>query len=174
MKILLSFASFSMAFLMVIAYGNAQPLFEVQRESFCKAIQGREPISPFSGDAEIKKGEAVFLWMEITAGERALTMLEAKKQMPIYHAWASEFGVTDMIDIGITKEKWLEQADAIRSEFKKRGFFTWRTQSMKRNFKEGRWYISILDANKRPVRKVGFGVKAFRPELVIRFTDQGH
>jgi hypothetical protein len=79
-----------------------------------------------------------------------------------------------MIDIGITKEKWLEQADAIRSEFKKRGFFTWRTQSMKRNFKEGRWYISILDANKRPVRKVGFGVKAFRPELVIRFTDQGH
>jgi hypothetical protein len=167
--ILLQLASFAMAFLIVIAHGSAQPLFEVQRESFCKSIQGRVPVSLFSGVAEMKKGESVSLWMEIKAGERAFTMLEAKQQMPIYHAWASDAGVTDMIDIGITKEKWLEQADAIRSEFTKRGFFTWRTQSMKRNFKEGRWYVSILDANKRPVRKVGSGVEAFRPEIVIRF-----
>jgi hypothetical protein len=167
--ILLQCASFLMAFLMVIAHSSAQPLFEVQREFFCKTIQGREPASPFSGVAEIKKGEPVFLWMEIRAGERALTMLEARQGMPIYHAWASDAGVTDMIDIGITKERWAEQADAIRGEFKRRGFFTWRTQSMKRNFKEGRWYVSILDANKKPVRKIGLGVEAFRPEIVIRF-----
>ncbi len=90
--------------------------------------------------------------------------------MPIYHAWASDAGVTDMIDIGITKERWEEQANAIREEFKKRGFFTWRTQSRKQNFKEGRWYVSILDANKRPVRKSGSGIEAFRPEIVIKFV----
>ena len=84
-------------------------------------------MSSFSGVAEIKKGEDVFLWMEIKAGERALTMLEAKGQMPIYHAWASEKGVTDIIDIGITKERWLELASAIKNQFRKQGFFTWRT-----------------------------------------------
>jgi hypothetical protein len=126
-------------------------------------------MNPFSGVAEIKKGESVFLWMEIRAGERALTMLEAKGQMSIYHAWASEKGVTDIIDVGITKERWLELREAIRGEVKQKGFFTWRTYSAKRNFKEGRFYVSVLDANKKPVRKSGSGTEAFRPEIVIRF-----
>lgn len=126
-------------------------------------------MNPFSGVAEIKKGESVFLWMEIRAGERALTMLEAKGQMSIYHAWASEKWVTDIIDIGITKERWLELREAIRGEVKQKGFFTWRTYSAKRNFKEGRFYVSVLDANKKPVRKSGSGTEAFRPEIVIKF-----
>ncbi len=67
-----------MAFFIFIPHGNAQPLFEVEREAFCKGIQGHEPMNSFSGVAEIKKDEGVFLWMEIRAGERALTMLEAK------------------------------------------------------------------------------------------------
>jgi hypothetical protein len=96
-------------------------------------------------------------------------MLEAKGQMSIYHAWASEKGVTDIIDIGLMKERWLELTSAIKNQFRKQGFFTWRTQSFKRNFKEGRWYVSILDANKKPVRKTGSGTEAFRPEIVIKF-----
>lgn len=149
---------------------HAQPLFEVQRDSFCRSIQKNEPADPFSGVAEIKKGEAVFLWMEIRAGERVLTMLDAKGEMPVFHAWASEVGITDMINIGITKERWLELREAIRSEVKQKGVFTWRTYSVKRNFREGRWYISVLDANKRPVRKVGSGQEAFRPEIVVKFV----
>jgi hypothetical protein len=154
----------------LVPHANAQPLFEVERESFCKGVQGHEPMNSFSGVAEIKKGEDVFLWMEIKAGERALTMLEAKGQMPIYHAWASEKGVTDIIDIGITKERWLELASAIKNQSRKEGFFTWRTYSTKRNFKGGRWYVSVLDANKKPVRKSGSGTEAFRPEVVIKFV----
>jgi hypothetical protein len=169
MKTSLLFIFVSFVFVIIPAYGDAQPLFEVERESFCKGVQGHKPMNSFSGVAEIKKGEGVFLWMEIRAGERALTMLEAKGQMSIYHAWASEKGVTDVIDIGITKESWLELASAIKNQFRKQGFFTWRTYSAKRNFREGRWYISVLDANKRPVRKVGSGQEAFRPEIVIKF-----
>ncbi len=169
MKTLLQFAFVLMVFFIINAHADAQPLFVVERESFCKGIQGREPTDPFSGIAEIKKGEGVFLWMEIKAGERTLTMLKAKGQMSIYHAWASERGVTDMIDIGITKERWLELTHEIENQFRKQGFFTWRTQSFKRNFKEGRWYVSILDANKKPVRKSGSGTEAFRPEIVIKF-----
>jgi hypothetical protein len=148
---------------------SAQPLFEVERESFCRVIREREPGDSFTGVAEIRKGEEVFLWMEIKAGERALTMLAAKGKMSIYHAWVSEKWVTDIIDIGITKERWLEQANAIKNQFKNQGFFTWRTQSAKKNFKEGRWYVSILDANKKPVRKVDSGVEAYRPEIVVKF-----
>jgi hypothetical protein len=173
MKTLLLIISLLITLLIAIAHGNAQPLFEVERESFCKGIHDREPVNHFSNVAEIKKGEEVFLWMEIKGGERALTMLEAKGQMSIYHAWASERGVTDMIDIGITKERWLEQASAIKNQFRKQGFFTWRTYSTKRNFKEGRWYVSVLDANKKPVRKSGSGTEAFRPEIVIKFASNG-
>jgi hypothetical protein len=168
-KILLRFVLISIVFLIAISHGNAQPLFEVERESFCKVIREREPIDPFTGFAEIKKGEGVFLWMEIKAGERALTMLEAKGQMPIYHAWASEKWVTDIIDVGITKERWQELSSAIRSQYRQQGFFTWRTYSFKRNFKDGRWYVSVLDANKKPVRKSGSGQEVFRPEIVIKF-----
>lgn len=169
MKTLLIFTFTLVALLVVPISGMAQPLFEVERESFCKGIGEREPVDPFTGVVEIRKGEGVFLWIEIKAGERALTMLEAKGQMSIYHAWASEKWVTDIIDIGITKERWLELAGAVKNQFRKQGFFTWRTQSFKRNFKEGRWYVSILDANKKPVRKSGSGQEAFRPEIVIKF-----
>jgi len=168
-KILLRSVLILIAFFIAISHGNAQPLFEVERESFCKAIREREPVDPFTGIAEIRKGEGLFLWMEIKAGERALTMLEARGQMPIYHAWASEKRVADIIDVGITKERWMELASAIRNQFRQQGFFTWRTQSFKRNFKEGLWYVSVLDANKRPVRKSDSGQEAFRPEIVIRF-----
>jgi hypothetical protein len=166
---LLRFVLILIAFLMAISYGNAQPLFEVERESFCKAIREREPVNPFTGIAEIRRGEGIFLWMEIKGGERALTMLEARGQMPIYHAWASEKRVADIIDIGITKERWMELASAIRSQFRQQGFFRWRTQSFKRKFKAGLWYVSVLDANKKPVRKLGPGQEAFRPEIVIKF-----
>jgi hypothetical protein len=169
MKTVFQFTLILITVFIVTTHSNAQPLFEVERESFCKGVQGREPMNPFSGVAEIKKGESVFLWMEIRAGERALTMLEAKGQMSIYHAWASEKWVTDIIDVGITKERWLELREAIRGEVKQKGFFTWRTYSAKRNFKEGRFYVSVLDANKKPVRKSGSGTEAFRPEIVIRF-----
>jgi len=168
-KILIRPVLILIAFFIAISHGNAQPLFEVERESFCKAIREREPVDPFTGIAEIRKGEGLFLWMEIKAGERALTMLEARGQMPIYHAWASEKRVADIIDVGITKERWMELASAIRNQFRQQGFFTWRTQSFKRNFKEGLWYVSVLDANKRPVRKSDSGQEAFRPEIVIRF-----
>jgi len=170
MKTPLQFALVLTAFFVLTTYGMAQPLFEVERESFCKVIRERESVDSFiTGVAEIKKGEGVFLWMEIKAGERALTMLEAKGQMSIYHAWASEKWVTDIVDIGITKERWLELSSAIKNQFRRQGFFTWRTQSFKRNFREGHWYVSILDANKKPVRKSGSGTEAFRPEIVIKF-----
>ena len=169
MKTFSRFSFVLATFLIISGYAYGQPLFEVERESFCKGIREREPADPFTGVAEIKKGEGVFLWMEIKAGERALTMLEAKGQMCIYHAWASEKGVVDVIDIGIQKENWTEHVNAIKNQFKKQGFFTWRTQSFKRNFKEGRWYVSILDANKKPVRKVGSGTEASRPQIVIKF-----
>jgi hypothetical protein len=169
MKTLFQFAFALLVFFIFPTPGTAQPLFEVERESFCKGIREREPVDSFTGIAEIRKGEGVFLWMEIKAGERALTMLEAKGQMPLYHAWASQKWITDVIDIGIKKKDWTEQAEAIRKQVKKQGFFTWRTQSFKRNFKEGRWYVSVLDANKKPVRKSGFGTEAFRPEIVIKF-----
>jgi hypothetical protein len=169
LKALLLFIFVSVLFWVPPIPGRAQPLFEVERESFCRVIREREPVEGLAGTAEIRRGEGVFLWMEVKAGERALTMLQAKGQMPIYHAWASEQWITDVIDIGIKEKDWTEYAAAIRNQVRSQGFFTWRTHSFKRNFKEGRWYVSVLDANKKPVRKSGSGTEAFRPEIVIKF-----
>lgn len=169
MKILFLLTFVLAIFFIIPVPGIGQPLFEVERESFCRVIREREPVDSFAGIAAIRKGEGVFLWMEMKAGERALTMLEAKGQMPIYHAWASEKWITDVIDIGIKEKDWTEHAVGIRNQVRRQGFFTWRTHSFKRNFKEGRWYVSVLDANKKPVRKVDSGTEAFRPEIVIKF-----
>jgi len=165
LAILVSMVSFAVPFA-----GVAQPLFEVERESFCRLIREREPVDSLARIAQIKRGEGVFLWMEVKAGERALTMLEAKGQMPVYHAWASEKWITDVIDVGMKEEDWTEHAVAIRNQVKRQGFFTWRTHSLKRNLGEGHWYVSVLDANKKPVRKSGSGTEAFRPEIVIKFV----
>jgi len=165
----LIFTSLFLAFLSLHARVHGQPLFEVERESFCGGMGGNEPQKSFTGTAEIKRGEGIFFWMEIRGGERALTMLEAKGEMPIYHAWASEKGVTDVINIGITKERWFELREKIMGEAKRKGSFTWRTYSVKRNLTEGHWYVSVLDANRKYVKKSGSGTEAFRPEIVIRF-----
>ncbi|MBM4322079.1 MAG: DUF2914 domain-containing protein [Deltaproteobacteria bacterium] len=169
MRLLLQLALIFIVLLISEIESYPQPLFEVTREAFCREVRDREPQQPFSDFAEVRKGDGLFLWMEIKAGERALTMLEAKGELPIYHAWALEVRVLDLINIGITKERWLEQADAIRGEVNRRGFFTWRTQSYKKNLKEGRWYVSVLDANKKPVKKLGSGTEVFRPEIVVQF-----
>lgn len=148
---------------------KAQPLFEVERESFCREVRGHEPFDNFLKIAEIKKGEGIFLWMEIRAEARAFSMLETKGELPIFHAWASRTGVIEIINVGIKNNVWIKNKEMIKAELKNRGFFTWRTQSFKRNFQEGFYYVSILDANKRPVRKTGVGNGAFRPEILIRF-----
>ncbi len=99
-------------------------------------------------------------------------MLKSRGQMPIYHAWGSENGICDILDIGITKESWTEHGNAIRNQVAKRGFFFWRTQSFKRNLKEGNWYVSVLDANKKPVPKFASGTEPCRPEIVIRLLEK--
>ncbi len=150
---------------------KAQPLFEVERESFCREVRDHEPLNVFSGVAEIRKGDGIFFWIEIKAGPRALSMLETRGELPIFHAWASRIGVTDLINVGIRDDVWIKNREVIRNEVKMRGFFTWRTQSFKRNFREGIYYVSILDANKRPVRKTGASNEAFRPEIIIRIIQ---
>lgn len=171
-KTFLQLNLFLTVFLIAISAGNAQPLFEVEQESFCKEVQGHRPINSFSGVAEIKKREGIFLWMQIRGGQRALTMLQSKGQMPIYHAWGSESGICEILNMGITKENWTEHADAIKNQVKKRGVFSWRTQSFKRNLKEGNWYVSVLDANKKPIPKFGSGTEPCRPEIVIRVIEK--
>jgi hypothetical protein len=41
-------------FSIAIVDSNAQPLFEVEREFFCKGVQDREPMNHFSNVAEIR------------------------------------------------------------------------------------------------------------------------
>lgn len=149
----------------------SQPLFEVQRAAFCKGVKEHEPVDIYEGSAEIQRGEKVFLWMEIKVDRRALRMLAAKGEMPIYHGWAFRGRITELIKIGITKENWQEKQEALKSEVRKKGFFLWRTGSSRKGLKEGLWSVSILDANRHAVREESSGLDAYRPQIEVKFTN---
>lgn len=166
---IISFISIYIIYILIPTILIAQPLFEVERDSFCRSILNYEPVDVFSDVAEIRKGDGIYFWVEIRAGIRALSMLDTKGILPIYHAWASKIGISDIINVGIKNDVWIREREKIKDEVKKRGYFTWRTQSFKRNFWEGVYYVSVLDANKRPVKKSDSGHMAFRPEIIIRF-----
>jgi hypothetical protein len=56
MKTFFHFIFVLVVFFIPIHQGKAQPLFEVERESFCKGVQGREPMDPFSGSRAFLHG----------------------------------------------------------------------------------------------------------------------
>lgn len=149
----------------------SQPLFEVQRAAFCKEVKEHEPVDTYGESAEIRRGEKVFLWMDIKVDRRGLRMLEAKGEMTIYHGWAFRGQIVELIRIGITRADWQKKQEALRSEVRRKGFFRWRTKSSRKGLKEGLWSVSILDANRHAVREESAGSDAYRPQIEIKFTN---
>lgn len=98
---IISFILIYIIYILITTILIAQPLFEVERDSFCRSILNYEPVDVFSYIAEIRKGDGIYFWVEIRAGIRALSMLDTKRILPIYHAWASKIGISDIINVVI-------------------------------------------------------------------------
>ena len=102
--------------------------------------------------------QPLYLWMHIRGSERALEILSSQGKLPIRHKWYKYIGYAgyfdesqtpiDAIELSVGKKAKL---DELSLEIKTRGYFDWRTWSMKRNIKPGWWKVIIVYANDDPV-----------------------
>jgi hypothetical protein len=102
--------------------------------------------------------QRLYLWMRIRGKEKALEVLDSEGKLPIQHLWIYSTGMsqvnagslrpTDAIDLTVGKK---DKIDKLRSEVNERGFFDWRTWSMKKNITKGWWLVKILYADGSPV-----------------------
>lgn len=100
----------------------------------------------------------LYLWMRIQGQEDALEILDSQGKLPIQHLWIYSTGLSqiptgnikpiDVIDLSVGKK---DKLDKLRLEVKERGFFDWRTWSMKKNITRGWWFVKILYADNSPV-----------------------
>jgi len=102
--------------------------------------------------------QKLYLWMRIQGKEKALEVLDSQGKLPIQHLWIYSTGMSqvdagslkpiDAIDLTVGKK---DKINKLRLEVNERGFFDWRTWSMKRNITRGWWLVKILYADKTPV-----------------------
>ncbi len=152
------------------APSSAQEI-HITRASFCLGVKDREPIDSVANRVRLSPDGAMFFWTEIQGGEEALHSLETKGQLLVKHQWRKGIIVTDMIEVGITVDKWLENREAIRQEVRERGYFTYRTYSYKAMWESGTYTVITLESRNNAVTQLG-GTRTFRPEITIEAGEE--
>lgn len=103
---------------------------------------------------------SLYLWMRIKAHQGALDRLASEGKLPIRHQWYREslLGVlpegsaeTEMIDDIAIPAARKSLAHSLQSEINQRGFFDWRTWSVKQKIKRGTWQVRVVYADYSPV-----------------------
>lgn len=93
------------------------------------------------------RDQPLYLWMRIKGYQKALDRLKKQRKVTIKHYWRhNSLGwQTEIIDISIGK-KALSQAmlDKLSLELKERGYFDWRTYSVKRNFGSNEYSVNVV------------------------------
>lgn len=141
------------------------------------SVREREP-QPAGGVLAASRGEPLYFWMRIQGNAETLEELESKGMLPIRHRWVRYGGLassvepdatpTDEIVLGVGKETLLPR---LRQEFDGRRHFDWRTWSVKKNLRAGRWAVDVLygDARRSPVQcRLGGDTKPCHFEIDVR------
>lgn len=147
--------------------------------AWATSLREREPM-PAGGVLTASRSEPLYFWIRIQGNEEALAELESKGMLPIRHRWVRYGGFsssveldatpTDEIILAIGKDALLRR---LRQELDARRHFDWRTWSVKKNLRAGRWAVDVLygDARRSPVqcRIAGEkGAKACHFEIDVR------
>lgn len=96
----------------------------------------------------------LYLWMKVKGSNWALQRLQEAGKLPIYHQWfrhsiigVSAEGVTTMIDNIMISAGDPDLAGQLETEISSRGFFDWRTWSMKDHIRQGKWVVKVVYAD---------------------------
>ena len=147
----------------------ADSMVSVARYSFCRNVINLEPSEIISDPAQLKRGESLHLWLEIQINRGGLKYLRALGKLPVYVRWGRDGWLTDPpLDIGIAPTAWSGNEKGVNWKASQgSGTFTWRTHTNKMAPINGRYYASILDANKKVITTVEFPSEPFRPEITV-------
>lgn len=154
---------------------RAEPLFSVKQHKFCRNIADLAPIDPYNNPTDIKKNESLWIWMEISINAKGYRFLEHLGKFPVYIAWGRDSRlVGKKIDIGITPEQWEINKQAITWKFNNSmgSSFTWRTYAVRESLTAGEYYVSVLDANRKPVTDSDDTVNSFRPRIKVNAVQK--
>ena len=165
--------------LMACATAHAQDNrhYEVLEWCFCKGVDmaQKAPIDCLSDPAEAKGTDKIYLWTRISVNANGIRYLCGLNKLPIYHAWGRNGSIEgSLIDIGLDSRTWQDAKGGIEEEIRLRhGTFDWRTYSEKVAYiHDGQHYVSILDAQKRPVVLSREPHTAFRPSIRISVREE--
>ena len=118
-------------------------------------------------------GAPLCLWMRLKGSKWALQRLHNAGKLPIYHQWfrhsifgVSAEGVTEAIDHIKIPAGNVRLMDQLGREIEVRGYFDWRTWSMKENVRRGKWVVKVVYADGEPV--LCAGDKACAYEIVVQ------
>ena len=139
---------------------------EITRADFCLGIKNREPLSTVRDSIRLAANSELFFWMEFQGGQKAIQTLEATGQLLVKHQWRRGIIVTDTIEVGITVDKWLENRDAIRTQVREKGFFTYRTYSYKAIWDYDTYTVITLDGNDNAVSQIGSD-RIMKPKITL-------
>jgi len=100
----------------------------------------------------------LYLWMRLKGSNWALQRLHEAGKLPLYHKWfrhsivgVSSEGVTEAIDSIKIPAGNVQLINQLGREIDARGYFDWRTWSMKENVKRGKWVVKVMYADGAPV-----------------------
>lgn len=151
---------------------GAEPLFNVKAFQFCRNVVDNVPLRPYENPTRIEKNESLWIWLEITVNEQGYRFLKNLGKLPIYVTWGKDgWLIGKAVDIGITPGQWESNEQGIfwKSKNSSDSTFTWRTHAVRETLKTGEYYVSVLDANRRPVTTLDDTVNSFKPK--IQLTD---
>lgn len=125
----------------------AAPQIVVSECAWSNEILEREPVFPYTATAPL------YFWTKIQGNAEALEQLKRRRVLLIEHIWqrlsGTRFRIVDKIRLPIQASD--ELINGFEWEVKERGFFDWRTFSVKRNLPSDYWRVQVY-YNYRPVQ----------------------
>ncbi len=154
--------------LLEVSDARGEAMISIVRYAFCEQVSNLNALGEFADPAELGSGQHLNLWLEIRVNRQGVKHLNALKKLPIYARWGRNGWLTDPpLDIGIPTSVWEEKKDDIMSKIQSDGTFAWRTFTNKAAAIDGRYYVSILDANMKVVTSLDMPTTAFRPGISV-------
>ncbi len=157
------------------AVGGEESLFSVKSYEFCRDVVNNVPLRPYENPAQFRKEEALWIWLEIAVNPNGYRFLKSLRKFPVYVTWGKDgWLIGKAVDVGITPEQWDANEQGIRwkSKNSRDATFTWRTNAVRKTIVSAEYYVSVLDANRKPVTTLEDTAVSFRPKIQVIYGEK--
>ena len=110
----------------------------------------------------------LYFSVTIIGGEAALKHLEDNQHLDLTVSIWGDNRRKDSVEIGIRPREWLDNAEILREEYRRMGFFTWRTFMTTKKIWHSKIDLVLVDDNDHTVGPPGYS-QSYR--ATIRIVD---